>query len=71
MKTTTVTIKGTHCKSCKLLIEDVCGEIKGVTSCAVDFQTGEAVIEHDENFDVRALKKEIEGLGRYTVEINS
>ena len=28
---TTLTIKGTHCNSCKALIEDVCKEILGKT----------------------------------------
>jgi copper chaperone CopZ len=68
--TTTITIKGTHCNSCKLLIEDVCKEIKGVQSCVVNFQTGETIIEHDENLDWQALKKEIEGLGNYTINLN-
>jgi len=65
-----MTIKGTHCKSCKLLIEDVCKEIKGAASCAVSFETGETKIEHDENFDFEAFKKEVESLGAYTVEAN-
>jgi len=64
---TTITIKGTHCNSCKLLIEDVCKEIQGATSCAVNFQTGETNIEHDESFDWQAFKKEVESLGDYQV----
>lgn len=71
MKTTTVTIKGTHCKSCKLLIEDVCKDVKGVKSCQVDFQTGKAIIEHDEHFDLDSFKQEVEDLGQYKVELNS
>lgn len=63
----TVTIKGTHCNSCKALIEDVCGDIKGIKSCAVNFQTGETVVEHDETLDWQAFKKEIEALGKYKV----
>lgn len=70
MQTTTINIKGTHCNACKLLIEDVCKEIKGAKSCAVNFQTGETVVEHDENFDWQVFKKEIEGLGKYTVNLN-
>lgn len=65
MKTTTITIEGTHCNACKSLIEDVCSEIKGVKSCAVNFQTGETVVEHDENIDWQEFKKEIESLGQY------
>lgn len=64
---TTIVIKGTHCKSCKLLIESVCKDSRGVVSCSVDIQTGETVIEHDEAFDLAAFKKEVESLGKYTV----
>jgi len=70
VKTTAINIKGTHCNSCKILIEDVCKEIKGATSCSVNFETGETKIEHDESFDWKAFKKEIEALGNYKVEIN-
>ncbi len=68
MKTTFV-IKGTHCHSCKSLIEDVCKDIGGVKSCTVDFKTGKAVIEHVNDFDFKNLKKEIESLGKYTVNL--
>ena len=64
---TIITVKGTHCKSCKMLIEEVCAEMSGVKSCAVDFKTGKTVIEHDGKLDLKKLKKEIEGLGEYEV----
>lgn len=66
--TTTVTIKGTHCESCKFVIEDICGEITGVKQCAVDYKTGKTVIDHDEHFTLDAFKKKVEGIGEYTVE---
>ncbi|MDP3733920.1 MAG: heavy metal-associated domain-containing protein [Nanoarchaeota archaeon] len=64
-----LTIKGTHCNSCKLLIEEACAEIAGVQSCTVDFKTGKTVIEHDGKLDIKKLQKEIEGLGKYKVII--
>ena len=64
---TTFTVKGTHCESCKALIEDVCKEQAGVTSCTADFKTGKVNIEHSKPLDMKALKKEIEGLGKYKV----
>ena len=67
---TNIIIKGTHCNSCKMLIEDVCKEVEGVSSCEVNFQTGETVVEHNENLDWGKLKKEIESLAEYKVEIN-
>ena len=67
---TTITIKGTHCNACKALIEDVCKDIKGVTLCTVNFQTGQTIVEHEENIDWQTFKKEIEALGNYYVNIN-
>ena len=64
---TTITIQGTHCNACKMLIEDVCKDIKGVTSCTVNFQTGETIVEHEQSMDWNLLKKEIEALGDYKV----
>ena len=66
--TTTVLIKGNHCNSCKLLIEDVCAEMPGVKSCKVDFNTGKTVIIHERGFDIKKFKTEIEKLGEYTVQ---
>ena len=64
---TIITVKGTHCNSCKQLIEEVCSEMPGVKSCSVDFKTGKTVIEHEGKLDLKKLKKEIEGLGEYKV----
>lgn len=64
---TTLTIKGTHCNSCKMLIEDVCKEIPGIQSCTVDFETGKTEVEHDENANWNKLQKEVESLGQYRV----
>ena len=65
---TILKIQGMHCESCKLLIEEVAQEIKGVKSCTVDVKKGTAVIEH-EKADMSLLKKEIEKLGTYKVTI--
>ncbi len=64
---TTLTIKGTHCSACKVLIEDVCSEMPGVKSCLVDFKTGKTILEHEPNVDIPKLKKEIESLGDYKI----
>ena len=68
MTTTTIKVTGMHCASCKGLIEDVCKETTGVSSCNVDLATGKGVIEHDEKMDFASLAKEIVALGGYTVE---
>lgn len=62
-----LTIKGMHCDSCKVLIEEVCNEMKGVKNCSVNVKAGSAEIEHDGTLDVKKLKKEIESLGEYKV----
>ena len=67
---TIIRIEGTHCRSCKILIEDVCRDMVGVQSCNLDLETGEMVIERDEQFEPNRFKREIEELGGYTVKFN-
>ena len=62
------TVKGTHCPSCAALIQDVCSDYPAILSCNVDFTTGRVVLEHTDQLDWNALKKEIEALGDYTVQ---
>jgi hypothetical protein len=54
-----------------MLIEDVCKDMPGVSSCEVNFETGETILDHDESLDWVSFKKEIEGLGTYTVLLPS
>ena len=65
-----IMIKGTHCTSCKALIEEVCKEVSNVTSCEVDYKTGKTVIEYKDSVDWNLIKKEIEKLGEYKVNLN-
>ena len=64
---TTFTVQGTHCQGCKMLIEDVCKDMPGVSDCSVDFSTGKTAIEHDQSMNLDALKQAIEALGKYQV----
>lgn len=66
--TTNLIIKGTHCRACKMLIEEVGSELPGVQSIIVDFKTGRTVIEHDDSFSLVDFTREVEALGDYTVE---
>ena len=66
---TTFNIQGMHCASCKVLIEDVCQDIPGVTSCAVDVATNMIRVEHDASVDSETIRKTIEELGSYKVSI--
>ena len=65
-----ITIQGTHCPSCKSLIEEVSQDIPGVVSTNVDFKTGQTVIEYDQRLDWNRLKQEIENLGEYQVIVH-
>ena len=66
---TILAVQGTHCNSCKMLIEDACLEISGIKTCRVDIKTGKTVIEHEGKLDLPKVKKEIESLGKYTVVV--
>ena len=66
---TTIHIKGTHCPSCKKLLEEVIADVNGVKSVTVDFKSGKTLIEHDGKFDMQAVKKEIDSIGLYEVII--
>jgi Cu+-exporting ATPase len=48
MKKTTLKVKGMHCKSCEMLIEDSLKEIVGVASAKLDHKKSTAAIEYDE-----------------------
>lgn len=65
---TTITVKGTHCHACSELIKDICSEFPEIKNCSVDFKTGKMVLEHDGKLDLKKLKKEIEGVGKYKVQ---
>lgn len=62
------TIKGTHCHSCKVLLEDVLEEISGVHLAEVDFSTGKTKLEYDESLDWEKVREEIKKVGDYELE---
>ena len=58
----TINVKGMHCNSCKLLIEDAVSEIKGVESVKADFNAGKVIVRYtDEKISPKikiAIEKE-------------
>lgn len=64
---TAFTINGTHCAACKMLLEEVIGELAGVNSVTVDYVTGQTVLHHDEEFRWDGLVQAVEKEGNYTV----
>lgn len=65
---TTITIQGTHCGSCKALIEEVSLEQPGITACTIDDATGKTVIQHDGPLDLAELQHAISEVGDYIIE---
>lgn len=41
-----IPIRGMHCRSCEMLLEDSIGGVQGVTKVKVEFRKGRATIEH-------------------------
>ncbi len=58
-----VPIRGMHCRSCELLLEDVIGEVEGVEKVKVDFRKGRATISQTKNIDQNNLSVAIKKAG--------
>lgn len=54
-----VPIRGMHCRSCELLLEEALGDVQGVSNVKVDFRKGCAIIEHGADIP---SQNEIEGV---------
>ena len=65
---TTVSIPGIHCASCAAMIKDVSSEFPEITNVAVDIDTKEVNIEHNDSLDYQKWVAEVESIGdTYTV----
>ncbi len=63
----TINVKGMHCNSCNMLIEDAVSEIKGVESVKANFEKGKVIVKYDEDMLLDKIKIAIEKEG-YKVE---
>src|SRR3990167_335381 len=63
MKTKQIHIKGMHCRSCEILIEDELKKVPGVKRVNVSHQTGIANVECECELDAGAVTKAIESAG--------
>ena len=63
----TFVVTGMHCASCKMLIEDIVGDVKGVTLATLDMKTGKLVVEG--NFSSADVVKEVLKEGKYTITV--
>ncbi|MBU3979663.1 sulfite exporter TauE/SafE family protein [Patescibacteria group bacterium] len=58
-----IDIKGIHCASCELLIEEEVTKIPGVSRCKVNYRKGRADILHDGQIDQGLIQSAIEEAG--------
>ena len=66
----TITINGTHCNSCKFLIEDVAKDIQGIQTITVDPTNGKTDIEYNKQLNWDTFKQEIESVNPdYSVQL--
>lgn len=56
-------IKGMHCRSCEILIEDELTKINGIKKAVVDHKNGTAEIFYSGRFNKESVKKAIENAG--------
>ena len=63
MKTREIHIKGMHCRSCEILIEDELKKVPGVKRVSVNHQTGIASIGCDCELDAQAVRMAIKNAG--------
>jgi cation transport ATPase len=59
MKTLTFHVSGTHCASCKILIEDILGEQEFIRKSAVDLKKETVTIETDSDQNPEVMAEEL------------
>jgi len=69
MTRTILNVRGMHCQSCKMLAEDVLGDLEGVNSVNADVDAGTIEVEYDEGrVSEDQIKEEINNETDYSVE---
>lgn len=58
-----IDIKGMHCNSCELLIEDEVKQVPGVKKCKVNFRKGRAEISYQGKWDQKGIQAAVEEAG--------
>ena len=66
MKKTTVNIKGMHCRSCELLLEDELSKVPGVRCVCADQERGQAELEHEDDIEQQYIESAVQNAG-YTL----
>ncbi|MEK9165781.1 MAG: heavy-metal-associated domain-containing protein, partial [Patescibacteria group bacterium] len=69
MQKTKFKIKGMHCNSCALLIEEKLKNMRGLIKAKISYDSGMGVIMYDENtIQETQIQGEIEKAGNYQIE---
>ena len=68
LKKTTLCVKGMHCPSCEILIQDKLKEMPNVTMVKPDFKKQEAVVHYTDQLDRDAINRKIQQYGYEIVE---
>ncbi len=63
MKKQTIFIRGMHCRSCEILIEDGIKDITGVRGVKVNYKTGTAEVAYKNHLNPNAIKSVVETAG--------
>ncbi|MEK6982086.1 MAG: heavy metal-associated domain-containing protein [Candidatus Micrarchaeota archaeon] len=63
----TLNVKGMHCKSCEMILNDSISEIKGVTKVNSDFSKGQVRVSYENELVLNEIKNIIKKEG-YQVE---
>ncbi|MFA6004991.1 MAG: sulfite exporter TauE/SafE family protein [Patescibacteria group bacterium] len=69
MKKCNINIKGMHCRSCELLIEDELQKVPGIERVSVSHQTGVAELFYRHGFNEQAVAHAIQNAG-YSIGVN-
>lgn len=65
---TQLTVKGMHCSSCAMNIEDALLDTPGITNAEVSLRAETVVVDHDDSVDAGALRRAIVDAGYETVQ---
>jgi copper chaperone CopZ len=68
----TFKVKGMHCKSCTMLIEEDLGTVEGVKNVKADLESNSVELETDKEVGPEQLAKELTGYispNGYTLEV--
>ena len=67
--TTTIAVRGMHCSSCGMLIDETLEELPGVAAASTDLRRETTTVEYDPaRTALQVIVAEITGLG-YTAEV--